>query len=258
MSLIMDKLSVRIRRNVVVRDVCCEIPPGSCVAVLGKNGAGKTTLVRGIAGVLPSSGRVMLEGVDLAGLSCYERSRRIGYVAQGFLQVSAHLTVYELLLLALNGDQRAWHVPEGNLARVSEVLSHLGLDDLAARTPGEMSGGQRQMVALALALIRRPRLLLLDEPTSALDLANQLSFLQIVRDYTRQEGIVTLMVMHDLNMATRYTDMALMLFDGCLETAGPTLETLTRERLQLIYGVDCVIQTVESGHIGIYPIGRSV
>jgi iron complex transport system ATP-binding protein len=254
MSLVAKSLSVRIGRKTIVTDFSCDIAAGSCVAVLGRNGAGKTSLVRGLAGLLPSSGSVTLDGAALADISLSERSRRIGYVAQGFMQVSANLSVYDMMLLSLNGTRRGWHVPSEHMAQVDKVLTMLALGELASRTPLEMSGGQRQMVALALALVRRPRLLLLDEPTSALDLANQLHLLDIVKDYTRREKIVTLMVLHDLNMATRYTDATLMLSAGHLVHDGRTLEVLTRKRLQDIYGVDCAIHTVEGGHTAVYPL----
>jgi iron complex transport system ATP-binding protein len=254
MSLVVNNLTVRIGHSDVVHDFSCEAEAGACVAVLGRNGAGKTTLVRGLAGILPATGQIHLDGEDLTHLKTAKRNSRIGYVAQGFMQLSAHLSTYDLLLLALNGDRRGWHVPADHLARVDDVLSMLALHDLATRMPAEMSGGQRQMVALALALVRRPSLLLLDEPTSALDLANQLHLLEIVRDYTRREGIVTLMVLHDLNMATRYTDTSLMLSSGRLVHAGSTAEALTRERLKTVYSVDCTIHPVEGGHTAIYPL----
>lgn len=254
MSLVVDNLSVRIGRKTVVTGFSCRIADGACFAVLGRNGAGKTTLVRGLAGLLPTSGDVMLDDSPLAGLKTGVRNQKIGYVAQGFMQISAHLSVYDMMLLALNGARHGWHVSADHLARVEEMLSMLDIGDLAARTPAEMSGGQRQMVALALALVRRPRLLLLDEPTSALDLANQLHLLEIVRDYTRRENIVTLMVLHDLNMATRYTDGTLMMAGGRLMHSGGTRDSLTRDRLQEVYGVDCVIHSVEGGHTAVYPL----
>ena len=257
MSLLgIEDLGVRIGRHQAVRGVSCTVEAGECLAVLGRNGAGKTSLVRGLAGLLPVSGTIRLEGQDLTALGPAERSRRIGYVAQGVAQLSAQLTVFDLLLLAQNGGQFSWAAPKESLHRAEAMLDMLGLQPLARRTPGEMSGGQRQMVALALALVRRPRVLLLDEPTSALDLANQLHLLELVRAHTRRSGMATVMVLHDLNLATRYADSALMLEEGAPVHAGPVAEVLTRERLARIYGVDCHIMAVEGGHRAIYPLAR--
>lgn len=254
MTLTVENLTVRIGRTNVVHDVSFRAEAGQCLAVLGRNGAGKTTLVRGLAGILPATGEIKLDGERIGVLRAADRNRRIGYVAQGFMQLSAQLSTYDLLLLAINGGRLGWSVPEAHLHQADEALSMLGLESLADRRPGEMSGGQRQMVALAIALVRRPRLLLLDEPTSALDLANQLHLLEIVRAYTKKEGITTLIVLHDLNLATRYTDQTMLMTAGRVAASGPTIETLHRERLQQVYGVDCSIHGVENGHTAIYPL----
>jgi iron complex transport system ATP-binding protein len=254
MTLTAENLTVRIGKTPVVHDVSFRADAGKCIAVLGRNGAGKTTLVRGLAGILPASGAIRLDGDAIGSLRAAERNRRIGYVAQGFMQLSAQLSTYDLMLLAINGGRLGWGVPESHLHQVDAALAMLGLENLANRRPGEMSGGQRQMVALAIALVRRPRLLLLDEPTSALDLANQLHLLETVRAYTRREGITTLIVLHDLNMATRYTDEALLMTAGRVVASGATVDTLHRQQLQSVYGVDCSIHDVENGHTAIYPL----
>ncbi|MFC0384922.1 ABC transporter ATP-binding protein [Muricoccus vinaceus] len=256
MSLSLEDLGVRIGRHRAVRGVSCAVAAGECLAVLGRNGAGKTSLVRGVAGLLPVTGAIRLDGQDLTALGPAERSRRIGYVAQGVAQLSAQLTVFDLLLLAQNGGQFAWAAPRESLHRAEAMLDLLGLQPLARRTPAEMSGGQRQMVALALALVRRPAVLLLDEPTSALDLANQLHLLELVRTHTRRAGMATVMVLHDLNLASRYADSVLMLEDGAPVHAGPAAEVLTEERLARVYGVDCRILAMEGGHRAIYPLAR--
>ncbi|MFT8243648.1 ABC transporter ATP-binding protein [Roseomonas sp. BN140053] len=251
-----EDLHVRIGRHPVVKGVSVSLEAGQCLAVLGRNGAGKTTLVRGLAGLLPARGKVLLDGQDLTALSPADRSRQIGYVAQGVTQVSAQLTTFDLLLLAQNGGRADWRATPESLRRAEAMLDLLHLHPLAQRAPGEMSGGQRQMVALALALVRQPRLLLLDEPTSALDLANQLHLLELVREHTRRTGIVTVMVLHDLNLATRYADAVAMLENGVLLHDGDTAGAMTRERLARVYGVDCHILPVQGGHTAIYPLSR--
>ncbi len=253
-----EDITIRIGGRAIVERVDLEVAPGECLAVLGRNGAGKTTLIRGLAGLLKLQGRVTLDGSALDRLSPAERTRRVGYVAQGVAQLSAQLTVFDLLLLARNGNRVGWQVPRSDLARAEAMLNLLGLTALAGRMPAELSGGQRQMVSLALALVREPRLLLLDEPTSALDLANQLQLLDIIRDYTRREGIVTLMVLHDLNLATRYSDRVVMLEAGRLRYAGTTKDAFTQARLAEIYHVDCHILPLESGHTAIYPLAATL
>lgn len=246
-------LQVQIRGRTILEPASFSLAGGQSMALLGRNGAGKSTLVKALAGLLPSSGQISLDGMALETMTPTERSHLLGYVAQDFASVNARLSVYELLLLCQNGHRRSWRVERQSLSRADEVLSLLRLEHLAQRMPSEMSGGQRQMVALALALVRRPKLLLLDEPTSALDLANQLHLLNTVQNYTRTQGILTLMVLHDLNLASRYSDQVMLLQDGRLLGQGDAASMLTERRLQQIYGVQCQIVPV-AGYQAIYPL----
>jgi len=255
MSLILNDLSVAIGRRTIVRGVSVTAGAGECLALLGRNGAGKTTLVRGLAGLWPVTGEALLEGKVLTALSAAARSRLIGYVSQDFASVTARLSVLELLLLVQNSDRMSWQPAPDSLERAHRMLDMLRLTRFAGRMPGELSGGQRQMVMLALALVRQPRLLLLDEPTSALDLANQLHMLELVRDYTRREGIVTVMILHDLSLAARFADRALMLEDGRVIHEGPVGAVMTETRIAQVYGVSCHVLPVPGGtYRAVYPV----
>lgn len=255
MNLILRNFSVNIARTRIVRDVSFTARAGECLALLGCNGAGKTTLVRGLAGLWPAQGDAMLGEQMLGTLPPAARSRLIGYVAQDFASLTARLSVLELLLLVQNSDRISWQAAPESQARAHHVLAMLNLTRFTDRMPAEMSGGQRQMVMLALALVRQPRLLLLDEPTSALDLANQLRMLTRVREYTRREGIVTVMILHDLSLAARFADRAVTLRDGALVHAGTVDTVMTAERIAEIYGVSCHVLPVPGGDWrAIYPV----
>src|SRR5690606_10700001 len=145
------------------------------------------------------------------------------------------LSVLELLLLVQNSDRMSWQAASDSMQQAQHVLDMLDLTRFTDRMPAEMSGGQRQMVMLALALVRRPKLLLLDEPTSALDLANQLRMLTRVREYTCQEGIATVMILHDLSLAARFADRVAMLRDGRLVHEGTVDAVMTEARIAEIY-----------------------
>jgi iron complex transport system ATP-binding protein len=255
-------LDVTIGRKQIVHDLTFQANEGECLAVLGCNGAGKTTLIRVLAGLLRGKGSVELDGKALEKLPPYERSALIGYVAQSLAHGNVRMTVFELLLLVQNGG--GGHFKHPTLAtpplyfeRAERVLADLMLTGLADACPDQLSGGQRQMVALALALVRAPRMLLLDEPTSALDLNNQLHLLEYVRAYTREHRIVTLMILHDLNQASRYADRVMLMEQGRIAAMGSSAEALTASRLRAIYGVECEIITLADAQRVIYPLNRT-
>ncbi|OQP85809.1 hypothetical protein BTR14_13580 [Rhizobium rhizosphaerae] len=246
---------VSIGRRHVVDTIGFDLQGGSIMAVLGPNGAGKSTFMKGLCGLRRARGTVRLDGVDLQALSPAERASLIGYVAQDTTHLSVRLTVFELLMLAQNGDRRAWKAAPESTRRAEEMLALLGLERFAGTMPSVLSGGERQMIALALALVRRPKLLLLDEPTSALDLANQLHMLEVVQDYTRRNAIITIAVLHDLNLATRYADACLLLARGRQVATGVTKEILSAAQIADLYRVECRSIDVDQGRFSaIYPI----
>ena len=250
-----SELSLVLQRQRILQELSFSARQSEVTAVLGRNGSGKTSLVRALAGLLPYSGRVRLDGEELNALAPSARGRLVGYVAQNPYTVTAKLSVLELLILAQNADRLGARTHQDSLPQAHAILERLQLSPLANMEPARLSGGQRQMVALALALVRRPRLLLLDEPTSALDIANQMHLLATVRDYTRRMGIVTLVILHDLNQVSRFCDSALMLNDGKLAAQGPTATLLEPERLAELYGINCEIAALPDGHRVIYPLG---
>jgi iron complex transport system ATP-binding protein len=239
----------------ILSDISFQAEPGQLIGLLGRNGAGKTTLVRALAGFIPFSGHVRLDGTEITALKPAARSRLIGYVAQDFSGTMARLSVLELLVTAQSTHHAGWQTPKHALHEAAAILAALDLTPLSHRLLSELSGGQRQMVSLALALVRQPKLLLLDEPTSALDIANQIHILEFVRRYTREHRITTLMILHDPNLVTRFADEALLLKDRKILAAGKLDEVLTHENLAGIYGLECHIAQLPSGHTMIYPLG---
>ncbi len=200
-------------------------------------------------------GRALLDDTDLLALPAVQRAGLVGYVAQDTSHLAVRLSVFELLILSQNGGRQSWRVTPESTRRAESILTTLGLERFADVSPAGLSGGERQMIALALALVRQPKLLLLDEPTSALDLSNQLHMLDVVQAYTRQHSIATLTILHDLNLATRYADRALLLSRGRPVAMGKTAEILSTEQIAELYGVECRRIDVDGGRFSaIYPV----
>lgn len=255
MTLALQNYQVSIGARQIVQPMALTVQPGELLAVLGPNGAGKSTFMKGLCGLRPAQGQAVIGDVDLLRATPFQRSTMVGYVAQDLAHLSVQMTVFELMLLAQSGGRHSWRVANENFARAEETLDILGLARFANARPITLSGGERQMIALALALVRRPKLLLLDEPTSALDLANQLQMLDVVAAYTRDFNIVTLVILHDMNLATRYASKALVLDQGRALPVGPCRDVLTPAMIAEIYGVNCKVVEVDDGRFtAIYPL----
>ncbi|WP_064151483.1 ABC transporter ATP-binding protein, partial [Klebsiella pneumoniae] len=201
------------RRKVIENLTVPHLPRGKITALLGPNGSGKSTLMRAMAGLGPCRGELLLEGENLLTQPFSRRAEQVVYLPQT-LPAGVHLHVLESIIVA----QRAAggrHSPQRQ-EEVMALLRQLGIAHLAMSYLDQLSGGQKQLVGLAQSLIRQPRLLLLDEPLSALDLNYQFHVMDLVRRETRRRNIVTLVVVHDINIALRHADHVLMLKAGQL------------------------------------------
>lgn len=249
-------LSVAYRRRTVLHDIDLpDLQSGQVVALVGPNGAGKSTLLRTLAGLLPAQGRVHLDGLDL--LACNRRARAavLGFMPQT-LPDGIALSVLETLLGALRGGDpiKAQLDAQGQQQRAYGVLEQLGIVHLAMRPLEALSGGQRQMVSLAQAVIRQPRLLLLDEPTSALDLRYQNDVMSMVRQLADQ-GRIVVVVLHDLGLAATWADHIMVLHNGRLRAAGSPEHTLTAPMLAEVYRVQARVERCSRGRVQILVDG---
>nr|WP_277819217.1 ABC transporter ATP-binding protein [Pseudoroseomonas vastitatis] len=242
-------------RRIIVRDcTLASLAGGHITALLGPNGAGKSTLLRGLAGLLPARGSVKLNGQEMIGRSLEARARHITYMPQSLPQGVA-LTVMEALVGALKASPPgAGGLPVSGREAAElalALLERLGIAHLALVGLDRLSGGQRQMAGLAQALVRKPEVLLLDEPTSALDLRYQLQVMRLVQQLTREKGLVTVVVLHDLGLAARFADHIVVLGDGTICAEGEPERTLTPAMLAEVYGVSARVERCSHGHLQI-------
>ena len=239
-------LTVGYSRQPVLTDIGLPpMAPGQLVAVLGPNAAGKSTLLKALAGHLAYRGTARFGGCDLTRLGHRLRTRLVGYVPQSPPQPSS-LLAYEFAISALRVA-----FPDlasaSAAARIDAAFERLGLSDQALRPVQELSGGKRQLLGLAQAIVRDAPLLLLDEPTSALDLRWEVEALGVLRDLARDAGTLCLIALHDLNLALRFCDQVILLAQGGVLAAGLAAGTLTPDRLFQAYGVVARIETCTQG-----------
>lgn len=238
MRVTVKDLTVRYGATTVIPGLDLVAEAGEVLAVIGPNGSGKSSLIKAIAGVMPHGGSIAFDGSRT-------RPSRIGYMPQDIAGRTA-LTVLETVLLGRLG-RLGLRVGAADLDAVEAVLHDLGLMALAARYLGELSGGQRQLVFLAQALASEPELLLLDEPISALDIRHQLEVMEIVLGATRERGLTTLVVLHDLNVAARFADAIAVMKRGRLVCHGAPDAMIEPAMVASVFDVQAAMSLAPDG-----------
>lgn len=242
-------------RPVVEHLSLAPLPPGSMTAIVGPNAAGKSTLLRGLAGLLSAKGSMRLGEIELAGADRMVRARHVGFMPQT-LPAGARLNALEAVIaaLAVNAVDGAGAAKADLHRRAMAMLERLGIGGLALEPLDALSGGQRQLVGLAQAVVREPSILLLDEPTSALDLHHQVRVMEVVREIADQ-GVVVIAVLHDLTLAARWADRLVVIGQGRLVADGAPAEVLTPGLLAEVYGVVARIEPCSAGRLQVIVDG---
>lgn len=200
----LENLTIRRGSLTVADHISLNLEQGKVYTVLGPNGAGKSSLIKTVFGDIPYSGSIRYKNDTLSKTHVLNWRKRIGYMPQD-TAVEASLTALEVVLLG-RMDALHMHIGDDLLAEAAAMMQQLGIAHLAHRDVMLLSGGQRQLVMFAQVLMRNPEILMLDEPVSALDMHHQLNLLEHVCDHTRNKGLVTLMVLHDLSLAAQFSD----------------------------------------------------
>jgi len=212
---------------------------GGIVSLVGPNGSGKTTLLRCVNDLLHPDGRVLLRGRAVRSMSRRELARAVAYVPQSFTG-DFPVTVFDMVLLGRR-PHVGWSPSDRDLEVVARCIADLGLADFTLRDVGQLSGGERQQVLIARALAQEPEVLLLDEPTSNLDIRHQLNVMRYLCDIVSDRGLLALVAIHDLNLASQYSDDVVMMHQGHVYARGTSDQVLTRENIQIVYDVDVAI-----------------
>lgn len=224
----------------VLDDVSFSVDAPAFVSVLGPNGVGKSTLIHCINRILePRSGTVEVDGRDVSDIPKKELAKFMAYVpctsATAF-----PMSVADTVMLGRyphSGNRRT----DDDLRAVHSALKMMGIEDLAMRSFNELSAGQHQKVMLARGLVQEPRILLLDEPTSNLDVRHQLDVTKMLKRLSVEKGILIIMISHDINIAAKYADQIILMFQGDVYDVGTPNEVITKENLKTVYGVESEI-----------------
>ena len=222
----------------ILDNINLTLEKGEIGILLGKNGSGKTTLFKNILGIeKPESGSILYDGQDLLRLSRRERAGYIAYVPQDIQ--FGDLTVYDTVLM---GRMAYFGLRAGKEDEkiIEEVLNDMGLTELASRNANELSGGERQKIAIARALVQEPKLLIFDEPTGNLDIANEQLILKEAKKVAKEKGIGILTSLHDLNQALDLGTKFFFIKEGKIVYSGGS-EIVTKEVIKEIFNADVEI-----------------
>ena len=231
-----QQIQLRIANKILCRDLSIEFQGGQRWAILGMNGAGKTTLLHTLAGLhVPQHGEIQLNGKPLSLWPRRALSQQLAFLFQDFAAPMGG-RVLDYVLLGRHPHVSAWQWENANdVAIAYHTLAQVDLAELAERDLTTLSGGEKQRLAIALVIAQQPEIFLLDEPVNHLDIRHQHQLLQYFSSVSIEHNKLLIMAMHDIQLALRYCDHALMIFaDGEIQT-GEINRLLTRETLSRLY-----------------------
>lgn len=210
------------------------------VSIIGPNGVGKSTLIHCIDRILsPTKGVVMVDEAEVGSYSAKDLAKKIGYVPYAASD-SFPMTVVDTVLMGRNPHRR-WKSLHDDMIVVEEAMRMMDVSSLAMRSFSELSAGQHQRVMLARGIAQEPEILLLDEPTANLDIKHQMDVIRLLKELSVAKGVMVIMISHDLNLASRYSDNVIMMSEGRIFAVGRPEDVITEENIRRVYDVDSEI-----------------
>jgi iron complex transport system ATP-binding protein len=232
----------------VVDGESVRVAPGEVTALVGPNGSGKSTLLKGLADQLsPESGTVLIDGEDVEAFEAKELARKLGLLSQQ--NVSPDSITVEKLVEHGRYPYRGFFdgLSEDDRAAIGRAIDLAGVEHLREREVGQLSGGQKQLVWIAMVLAQETDVLLLDEPTTFLDLHHQLEVMEIVETLRDESDTTIVVVLHDIDQAARYADHMVALKDGSVYAHGSPSEVVTEELLADVFEIEARVSENEWG-----------
>ena len=239
-----QNITFRVGNKPLLADISVSFAPGKLHLIVGPNGAGKSTLIKVLARLLrPQAGKVEYEGVDVGQVSEAELAKRRAVLSQA-VEVAFPLTVRELVMMG-RYPHFAGRPGPADEKIVDEVMAHFDVTEFKDRQYQTLSGGERQRVNFARVLTQlwldggapSCRYLFLDEPLTFLDIRHQIDFMKKIKEFAAASDVVTVGVVHDLNLAARFADHIVLLNEARIVASGTAAEVLTTERIHAVFGV---------------------
>ncbi|UNX53358.1 ABC transporter ATP-binding protein [Georgenia sp. TF02-10] len=244
-------LTKRYGRTVVVDDVSLTLPAGGVTSIIGANGAGKSTVLSMISRLLQmDGGTVSVDGLDVSKTPSRELATRLSILRQDN-HLAVRLTVQDLVAFGRYPHSRGRLTLEDR-RHVAAAMDYLELGPLAGRYLDELSGGQRQRAFVAMVLCQDTDYVLMDEPLNNLDMRHAVTMMKLLRRTADELGKTVVLVVHDINFASCYSDHIVAMKDGRVLCQGGPEEIIDTDRLREVFDMDVAVQVVDGRRIGVY------
>lgn len=251
MELVIKNLSHSYGQNLVLKDINLSLQP-SFTSIIGPNGSGKSTLLKCIAGALNPKGEILFNGGRIHSYDQEFYGNTLSYLPQQ-LNIEVSFTVFELVLMGLTSSLTL-KVNDEQLETVMATLAELHIQHLSKKFLYQLSGGQQQIVAIAQAIVKKPKVLVLDEPLNNLDIHHQFEVLEIIGKFCQSKEIITLFALHDLNLAARYSDRIIVINEGHLYFDGLPKMAINAEMIREVYKIQADV-SFNNDMLFVQPIG---
>lgn len=235
-------LSYKINGKQIIDNLSFSINKGEFVSIIGPNGAGKTSLMRCLSNNLKFEGEVRLKGKNIKEYGMKEKARIIGVVPQEY-SLPFNFKVHDIVKMGRNPYlKKNQSIDRSDSDIIIKSMQQTNTYEYKDRFYNSLSGGEKQRVITARALTQQPEILFLDEFTSNLDIHNQLEIIELIYEMNRLKGITIVSIMHDLNMASRFSDRILLMIDGKMEIFDTPENVLKEEILSKAYKMEMIIR----------------
>lgn len=254
-----DGIKFTYGESTVLKDVSFSVERGTFVSIIGPNGSGKTTLLKNMSGVLhPSEGKISIKDKPLSAYRKRELARLMAFVPQS-TSIDFGFTVMDIVLMGRApylGPFDSESIED--MAIAESAMEKVHIAELRDKKINEISGGEAQRALIACALTQSTEVLLLDEPVSNLDIQHQVEVLDIIKGMCIEKSMTVVAVLHDLNLASEYSDNIILMKDGILENSGKPEDVITEENIKRVYNTNIYMMANPlSGRPYVIPVTRN-
>lgn len=235
-------LKVGYEEKVIIENLSLSINKGEVVSIIGPNGCGKSTLLKTLSRIIkPMSGGIYIQNESIKNLKSKHISQKVCLLSQ-HNDAPGDLTVEELVYFG-RIPHKKWYESKTKSDEeiVNWAIENTGLKRYKNTPINSLSGGERQRAYIAQALCQKPNILLLDESTTYLDISYQLEVMELVREINEKFNITIVMVLHELNQASKYSDRLVIMKDGEIVSDGCPKEVINKETIKQVYKIECDI-----------------